>query len=190
MALWERQEGESTPAYNAFWAYCTIPSNKKRTYAAVAERVGKSDSLIRRWAKQWNWERRTIAYDNFLVQEEFEELKKERLKSAKKHIAIARSFQAQIVQRLKKLAPEELTPGDLIKWFDTTVKIERQALGESTESITHELTGRDGNPVEIKSDINLSKYSEEELMFLAGFIAKGRAGTGDNDEEASGAGRN
>jgi hypothetical protein len=172
MVLWERQEGESTSAYNAFRTYYMTPESEKRTYAAVAEKVGKSDTLIRRWAKTWNWEQRTLAYDNHLVEEDIEKFKKERFKTIKRHVSIARLVQNKIIARLNDLNPSELSPGDLIKWLDISVKIERQALGEPTESIIHELTGKDGGPVELASDLDLSKLAEGELMSLAQFVVK------------------
>jgi hypothetical protein len=52
------------------------------------------------------------------------------------------------------------------------------------EKITQELTGKDGGAVEIKSGVDLSKYTEEELMILAQLVSKGSAGTGDRGEAA------
>jgi phage terminase small subunit len=46
-----------------------------------------------------------------------------------------------------------------------------------------ELTGKNGGPVEVKSDIDLSKCSEEELMFLAQIVAKGGSGADDQSEK-------
>ena len=46
MALWERQAGESYPAFEAFQKYLT-----DRNYPKVAENLSKSKSLIKRWAK-------------------------------------------------------------------------------------------------------------------------------------------
>ena len=42
-----------------------------------------------------------------------------------------------------------------------------------------ELTGKEGGPVEVKNDLDLLKYSEEELITLAQLIAKGSAGASD-----------
>jgi hypothetical protein len=172
MALWERQEGETKTAYDAFWAYCVVPDGKKRGYAKVAEKLSKSASLIGRWAKRWCWEERARAYDNHLVEKEIEAIKKQRVEAAKRQARIAKSFQGKIISRLNNLNPEELSAQDLARWFEVSVKIERQALGEPTELIAQELSGRDGGPVEIKREINLSNLSEEELTALEKTLLK------------------
>jgi phage terminase small subunit len=48
-----------------------------------------------------------------------------------------------------------------------------------------EITGKEGGPVEFKSDIDLSQCSEEELMFLAQLPSKGSSGTDDKGEETA-----
>ena len=47
MAKWERQRGESYPAFEAFQTYL-----EERTYPKVARRLSKSLTLIKRWAKK------------------------------------------------------------------------------------------------------------------------------------------
>ena len=64
---WERQKGESEKAYEAFVAYRDM--GEKRTLIAVAEKLGKSDTLIRRWKDRWEWKERVRAYDNGLEKE-------------------------------------------------------------------------------------------------------------------------
>jgi hypothetical protein len=190
MALWERQEGESAPAYNAFWTYCTTPEDEKKSCGSVAQKLRKSYTLIRRWSKTWDWEPRARAYDNHLIEAELEAIKKERVKSARRHISIARSFQNKVIARLNKLDAGELSTADMVRWFDISVKIERQAMGEPSEVITQEITGRDGGPLEVRSGMDLSKYTEEELVSLAQLVTKGIVGAGDQNEKVPDAGRN
>jgi len=172
MVLWERQEGETKVAYDAFWIYCTIPEDEKRSYANVSRKVLKSTTLMQRWSIRWNWAERARAYDNYLVDIEIEAIKKQRVGAAKRHARIAISFQSKIINRLKHLKESELTPQDLARWLDIAVKIERQALGEPTELIAQEHTGRDGGPIEVKRDIDISKLSEEELIILEKLLGK------------------
>ena len=51
---------------------------------------------------------------------------------AKRHIAIAMSMQAKAVEALKQIDVSKLTPGEIIRLFDTSVKIERLSRGEAT----------------------------------------------------------
>lgn len=59
---WERQEGESGQAYEAFCAYRDMGAN--RTLRAVAAGLGKSVALISRWGTDHRWVSRTEAWDS------------------------------------------------------------------------------------------------------------------------------
>ena len=62
---WERQKGESEKAFEAFVTYRDM--GEKRTLTAVAEKLQKSGTLIRRWKSTWDWAERVRAYDNELT---------------------------------------------------------------------------------------------------------------------------
>lgn len=51
---------------------------------------------------------------------------------AKRHIAIAMSMQAKAVEALKKIDVSKLNASEIIRLFDTSVKIERLSRGEAT----------------------------------------------------------
>lgn len=51
---------------------------------------------------------------------------------AKRHIAIAMSMQAKAVEALKQIDVSKLNVGEIIRLFDTAVKIERLSRGEAT----------------------------------------------------------
>ncbi len=172
MVLWERQKGEPKASYDAFWFYCNIPKEQKRTFVLVAKRFAKSDTYFRKQAKAWNWEERVLAYDNHLLKLEFEALKNERIDAARRHVKISRSIQGKIIKRLHKMEPNELSPSALTSLLDLAIKIERQALGEPTELIAQELSGPNGTPIEYKRNFDLSGLSKEELMNLENILLK------------------
>ena len=58
---WERQTKETEKAYEAFLLYKN--AGPGRTVIDVARKLQKSYTLIRRWAKKWNWEDRVLAFD-------------------------------------------------------------------------------------------------------------------------------
>ncbi len=58
---WERPEDESAQAYEAFLAYRDL--GQSRTFKATADRVGKHESLMRRWAYRHRWRERVWAWD-------------------------------------------------------------------------------------------------------------------------------
>ena len=47
-----------------------------------------------------------------------------------RHVKMAVALQNLIVQRLQTMSPDELTPSNLIRWFETSVRIERLSRGE------------------------------------------------------------
>lgn len=63
---------------------------------------------------------------------EYKTAVKERKKMAKRHIAIAMSMQAKAVEALKKIDVSKLNASEIIRLFDTAVKIERLSRGEAT----------------------------------------------------------
>jgi hypothetical protein len=58
---WDRQDGESTPAYEAFVTYRDLGA--ERSLDAVGGKLGKSGSLVSRWSGRWDWVSRAAAYD-------------------------------------------------------------------------------------------------------------------------------
>ena len=61
VSSWERQPAESTPAFQAFVAY--RDGGPERSVRAVAQKLGKSASLIGRWSSQHAWSGRVAAWD-------------------------------------------------------------------------------------------------------------------------------
>ncbi len=66
MKSWERLENESDAAFEAFKIYLELDD---RSYHQVAVELRKSDTLIRRWASQYNWRERASAWDNSILED-------------------------------------------------------------------------------------------------------------------------
>ena len=126
---WERQDGETEKAFSAFKAYLEM---EDRNVTSLAKRLSKSRQLLVNWKQKYNWQERCIAWDKSLQEIEYKTTVKERKKMAKRHIAIAMSMQAKAVEALKQIDVSKLTPGEIIRLFDTSVKIERLSRGEAT----------------------------------------------------------
>jgi hypothetical protein len=58
---WHRQPNESVPAYEAFMLY--LSSGKDFTQTDTAKALGKSNTLIKRWARVWRWTDRQALYE-------------------------------------------------------------------------------------------------------------------------------
>ena len=66
---WERQEGESVQAFEAFTLY--LEMGGERSLRAVGQKLGKSSTLIERWSATKRWVERAAAYDADLQQKAY-----------------------------------------------------------------------------------------------------------------------
>jgi len=126
---WERQDGETEKAFSAFKAYLEM---EDRNVTSLAKRLSKSRQLVDKWKQKYNWQERCIAWDKSLQEIEYKTAVRERKKMAKRHIAIAMSMQAKAVEALKQIDVSKLNANEIIRLFDTSVKIERLSRGEAT----------------------------------------------------------
>ena len=97
----------------------------------MLKRLAKSRQLVDKWKQKYNWQERCIAWDKSLQEIEYKTAVRERKKMAKRHIAIAMSMQAKAVEALKKIDVSKLNANEIIRLFDTAVKIERLSRGEA-----------------------------------------------------------
>lgn len=120
---WERQKGESEKAYEAFAVYRDM--GEKRTFTAVAEKLQKSCTLIRRWKDRWDWPERVRAYDNEIEKEVKAKAVKERKEMSSRHINIAMQLQKKALEALKGLSVEDMSPKDIKEYIKMATDLER-----------------------------------------------------------------
>jgi len=65
---WDRQPNETAKAYEAFLVYRELELNK-RSIELVCKRLKKSNPLIHRWSKKYNWHERIREYDSHVSSE-------------------------------------------------------------------------------------------------------------------------
>lgn len=120
---WERQKGESEKAFEAFAIYRDM--GEKRTLTAVAEKLQKSGSLIRRWKDRWEWVERVRAYDNGLEKEARAKAVKDRKDMTDRHIKIAMQLQKKALEALNSLEVEAMSPKDIKEFIKMATDLER-----------------------------------------------------------------
>ena len=99
---WERMEGESAKAFEAFRIYRDM--GPERNLRAVGERLGKSRAIIERWSSSNQWVERVRAYDNDLERAAHQEALKSVREMQKRHISIAAQLQNKALLALQKTA--------------------------------------------------------------------------------------
>lgn len=140
---WERQPGESAPAFEAFATYRDTEPGQ-RSHRRVAQQLGKSRTLIGRWMDTHRWVERVRAFDGEQDRVWLLEVQYQRRLAAKRHMAMARLAQGKITQALQALDADKITVSELTRLLDVSVRIERDALGEP---LKHEVSGPAGEPL-------------------------------------------
>lgn len=120
---WERQPNESTKAFEAFDLYCKM--GEERSVRKVAQKLTKSDSLIKRWSSQWNWVNRSRDYDNEKKRQELQAEKKAYRAMRDRQLGIAIQFQKKAFDALQNLKIEAMTPKDIKEFMKLGAEIER-----------------------------------------------------------------
>lgn len=123
---WERQPGETTQAFEAFELYCKMGS--ERSIRKVAQKMAKTDSLLRRWSSRWSWVNRARDYDNEIRRKEVIAEKKQFREMKQRHISMAIQLQKKAFEALRNLPPEELTPKDIREFMKLGTELERANL--------------------------------------------------------------
>lgn len=125
MALWDRQAGESYPAFEAFQKFLT-----DRSYPQVAEALSKSKALIKRWAKAHDWRARADAWDAEVSRQAMAKASEDFAAMIERQINIGRMFQARGANAIQQMSLTNLPPrflSHLVDLVKVGVQVERSA---------------------------------------------------------------
>ena len=122
---WERQDGESAKAYQAFCKY--LDMGEKRSIRAVAQQLGKSATLMARWSSTWHWPDRVAEYEADLRRLAYKKAQNDAEKMAKRHINIALRMQEKALAALSATKPEYIQVRDMITLLREATKLERDS---------------------------------------------------------------
>ena len=135
---WDRRPGESHKAFAAFTKYRDLA--EKRTYQQVAEELHCNGSNVRRWARLWNWYARAHEWDVRRDQAAQEAQIRERRRMAERQARTGMEMQdlaaqglRELLSRLDRKAPLNLSPRDIARLMEVGAKLERTARGEEAE---------------------------------------------------------
>lgn len=120
---WERQQGESSQAYEAFVSYRDM--GLERSITKVAHSLSKSRALIGRWSSQWDWQERVRSYDNELEKKAKAKALKDRKAMTERHIGIAMQVQKKALEALANLSVEDMSPKDIKEFIKMATDLER-----------------------------------------------------------------
>ena len=150
---WDRQLGESSKAYAHFCVYRDAGATRSIRKMPSVSGCTSVVRQLNRWSSRWRWVERCQKYDDYLEHERRLQQEKERRAMHERHAKVALLGMNVAVKGLERLLSKvqsgkgAVAPGDLARLLDTTVKVERLARGEPTDS--HEVMGPGGGPIEI-----------------------------------------
>lgn len=130
---WERQQGETDKAFEAFAIYRDAGAD--RSIRQVAKKLNKSSTLIGKWSSKWNWVERAAAYDNDLERQAHKEKQKLVADTRKRQLQIAMQLERKALEALNLMKPEDMSPHDVKEMLRLATDIERKTLFEA-EQIT------------------------------------------------------
>jgi len=109
LTAWERRPEESSQAYGAFRVYLELGPD--RSFVATARQLGKSESLIRRWAGRHNWRQRTYLWDLARARESEAALAQERQEALREQWEDAKWFRRVSKYKLRSLVIQDPETG-------------------------------------------------------------------------------
>ena len=144
---WERQEGETVKAFEAFCVYRDL--GKSRSQEKAAEKLSKSRQQMCKWSMKYNWVERVEAWEEEQDRLIRVELTKDIGAMRKKHADIANALLIKAATALKKIPDSEIKASDISKMIETATKLERISKGDVGDVI-EERKGIDAlDPVQI-----------------------------------------
>jgi hypothetical protein len=168
---YDRKVNESAKAYDAFSAYANL--GPQRSLAAVGKELGKSEGLIERWSRRYDWGTRVRAFDAHLATvkrtAEDEQLRAENTQWADRmrevratEWSIHKDCVRAVLEALKRFlenARRGSTLGDIARLAEVASKLGRLATGMPTDRT--EITGQDGGPIQLEVSEALNKIYGE-----------------------------
>lgn len=121
---WERQEGESVKAFEAFTVY--LEMGDERSLRAVGQRLGKSRALIERWSRTYQWVERVASYDADVQRKAHAKAVDKRRKMVDRHISIALKMQEKALKALEQMDPADIDTKNLIAMLREATKLEQE----------------------------------------------------------------
>ena len=137
---WDRMRDESPRAHAAFKMWL---ESEKRSLTDVAQssKFQCSVANLSRWSRVHDWQGRAWAYDVKREQDEREQLARARSAMRARHLKIAMALQsvgthalAELQSRIEQKLSLNLSADEARAMIDAGARMERQTLGEGTES--------------------------------------------------------
>lgn len=158
--LWERQQGETPRAYEAFAVYRDMGAN--RSINKTAQQLTKNRTTIAEWSSKYEWVKRVAAWDaeqdRIARQQQVEDIKKMR----KRHADLATAMLVKAAKALQRIPDDDIKASDVSRMVETASKLERLSRGDTSEVIEERDGGQATPAVTFYMPDNGRDKTEEE----------------------------
>jgi len=138
--VWEQLDDESAEAYEAFALYRDLGADyNKRSLSEVAQRLGKSKTLMSRWSARHRWVERAKDYDRYVESKALLRATKGRAAMRERQIKLGQKLQQVGLEALEHLVIDD--PETALKLIIQGAKLEDTQRGAEQEA--HKPTARD-----------------------------------------------
>lgn len=160
MQQWERFDTDTDKSFEAFCVYRDMGSN--RSHEKVAKELGKSATLISRWASENDWSERISAYDDYLREEHRKRVESARLEVAENVLDDYKVLRKAIKKRLEVLEKIDyiVMEDDFHSLLNIMHKLDdyaRRAVGLPSEIKESKSDVTVNTPIIIKTGMNLDE---------------------------------
>lgn len=162
---WERQPEETTKAFEAFCIYRDLGTD--RSLEKVATKLQKSNTLMGRWSRTYDWVKRAAAWDDEQERIEREIAQREQANEIrnmrKRHAGIATAMLVKAATALQRIPDDEIKASDISRMVDVASKLERISRGDVGEVVEERDGGKAAPAVTFyMPDNGRDKHEEDE----------------------------
>lgn len=143
---WERQDGETARAYEAFSEYRDMGA--ERSLAKVGQKLGKSKAQMEKWSKKYSWVSRAEQWDleeDRLIRVA---LTKDIGAMRKRHTKVAEAMILKAAKALQRIPDDEIKAQDVSRMIDVATKLERISRGDVGDVIEERQGEAAADPVQ------------------------------------------
>ena len=136
---WSQQEKESAKSYRAFQIYRDMGAD--RSTAKVAQELGNEKSLIDRWSSKHDWSGRVRAWDEFIAEQEMDEIVEQRKELIRKVNKAASRMVDFVLDSIELMSGESgelkqtLSHAEMRQWLRAALDLSSQTFGELRQRI-------------------------------------------------------
>ena len=144
---WERQEGETARAFEAFSKYRDMGA--ERSLRKVVQALNKNLTTIAEWSSKYDWVKRVAAWDveqdRIARQQQLQDIKKMR----NRHAGMAKAMIVKAGRALNRIPDDEIKASDISRMIEVASKLERISRGDVGEVVEERDGGKAISPVQI-----------------------------------------